>query len=112
MAKTNLHKPDADPKMTKRQAENVRANISKRANRLAQLLDECAEGVREMTPTQVKAAQILLDRVVPTMQSIDQTTTTETPELTPEQIESMLTEYVAQHGTAVPSDTEQGRLLQ
>lgn len=85
---------DADPKLTKRQSENVRARIAKKASELADALIEHALGHREMTPSQVKACQVTLDRVLPTMQAIDQTNHTETPDLTPEEIEAQLRAYV------------------
>lgn len=51
-------------------------------------------GEVEMTPSQVNAAKALLDRVLPTMQSIDQTNRTDEPEITPDQLDEMLTRAV------------------
>ena len=42
----------------------------------------------------MNAAKALLDRVLPTMQSIDQTTHTDQPEMTPEELEAALTQAV------------------
>lgn len=86
--------PDADPKLTKRQAENVRANIAKSASKISARLEQCAMGEVEMSPSQVNAAKALLDRVLPTMQSIDQTNHTDQPELSPDELESLLTKAV------------------
>ena len=49
-----------------------------------------------MTPTAIKASQILLDKALPTLSSIDQTNITETPEASPEDIELMLRAYLAE----------------
>ncbi len=83
-------KPDADPKLTKRQAENVRANIARGAQAISNRLHQAALGEIDMSPSAVNAAKALLDRVLPTMQSIDQTNHTDTPELTPDEIDAML----------------------
>lgn len=52
-----------DPRITRRQAETHRASI--RVGRLLQLLADHAEGKIEMSPTQVKSAQVLLAKVLP-----------------------------------------------
>lgn len=91
---SNPSKPDADPKLTKRQGENLRASILGKAHKYVGILDACVAGEVELKPTQVKAAQILLDRVVPTMQSIDQTNHTDQPELSPDELDSLLTKAV------------------
>ena len=85
---------DADPAITRRQSENVRAYIAKRAREMADALIEHGMGNREMTPSQVKAIQVALDRVLPSMQSIDQTTHNEAPDMTPEELDAMLKQAV------------------
>ena len=84
-----------DQRLTRRQSENIRAHIASGAKHLAMRLAQHASGDIELSSTQVKAAQILLDRCVPTMQSIDQTTHSDSPELTPQQVEEMLQDAIA-----------------
>lgn len=79
---------DKNPELTKRQADNARAAIQ--VGVILQRLQECAKGQIEMSPTQVKAAQILLDKSLPTLQAIDQVIQVEAPPITPEEIEDML----------------------
>ena len=88
-----MNNPDVDPKLTRRQAENHRASIQ--VGKILERLDRASEGKLELTPVQVKAAQILLDKALPTLQSIDQTTTVETPEMSPDEIEAVLKDYLA-----------------
>lgn len=83
---------DRDKKLTARQQENIRANIANQAGNIATRLVKHAMGEVEMLPTQVKAAQVLLDRCVPSMQSIEAVTRTEQPELSPEQVQEQLRE--------------------
>ena len=85
---------DKDPKLTRRQADNVRAYIAGRAHDVAKALLDHGMGMREMAPSQVKALQVVLDRVLPSMQSIDQTTHTDQPELTPAELDAMLGQAV------------------
>lgn len=85
---------DRDPKLSKRQADNVRARIAESASKIVDRLKGHVEGTVELAPTQVKAAQILLDRVLPSMQSIDQTSHSETPELGPEELDALLGQYL------------------
>lgn len=53
-------------------------------------LEKHANGETEMTPTQVKAAQVLLDRVMPTLSASEVTRKTET--ITPDQLIQMMRE--------------------
>ena len=96
---------DKDPKLTKRQADNVRANIANSASNIATRLQKHAMGQVDMTPSQVKAAQILLDRVVPSMQSIEATTRTEEPAWTPEQVQAALREWANREALPPPVAT-------
>lgn len=85
---------DKDVKLTRRQVENARASIG--VGRIIQRLEAAGAGEVELTPAQVKAYQILLDKSLPTLQSIDQTVITETPELSPDEIEAQLQAYLAE----------------
>jgi hypothetical protein len=84
---------DVDVKLTRRQAENHRASI--KVGVILERLQAAATGAIDLTPTQTKAAQILLDKALPTLQSIDQTNHTETPELTVEEIDAQLSAYIS-----------------
>lgn len=68
-------KKDADPRLTRRQAENTRAAIQ--AGQLVRILHESAMGDRTLTPAQVKSAQILLGKVLPDQQKIETEDVTE-----------------------------------
>lgn len=65
-------------KLTVRQQENTRANIARKVTQISDRLakhavaetDENGKLTTDMTSTQVKAAQILLDKCVPNLQSI------------------------------------------
>jgi hypothetical protein len=50
-----------------------------RATKLANRLDACAMGENEMTPVQVKAAQILLDKLVPNLSAVQHSGDEENP---------------------------------
>lgn len=63
-------KPDADPKMTRRQAENARSAIQ--TGVLLKLLHDNAIGAVELSQSRVKSIQILLSKVLPDMQQIEQ----------------------------------------
>lgn len=89
-----MSRPDVDPKITRRQAENHRASID--VGTIVNRLQAAARNEIEMTPTAIKASQILLDKALPTLSSIDQTNITETPELGPDEIEAMLKGYLAE----------------
>ncbi len=95
-----------DQKLTRRQSENIRWHIASGAKQLAERLKAHAAGEIELSSTQVKAAQILLDRCVPTMQSIDQTTHTDSPELTPQQVEEMLADAVKDMARRNPDELQ------
>ena len=86
----SAHATDKDPKLTRRQAENARAAID--VGKMLRLLKDNAEGLLkdELSPARIKGIQILLDKSLPTLQSIDSHVTTDKPEMTPEQVDEEL----------------------
>jgi hypothetical protein len=60
-----MAKPDAKPSITRRQAENVRAAI--KVGNIINRLQKAAMGEVEMTPTQLNAAKLLLDKTLPSL---------------------------------------------
>lgn len=84
---------DKDPKLTRRQAENARSAI--KVGVIIDRLAKAATGEIEMTPAQTKAAQILLDKSLPTLQSIESTQIDEKPELAAEDVEALLKDLIA-----------------
>lgn len=82
MARQSTKRTLHDRKSWTERAEMWREKI-KVANIITRL-EKHAEGQVEMTPTQVKAAQVLLDRVMPTLSASEITRKTET--LSPEQL--------------------------
>lgn len=83
-------KPDSNPKLTRRQAENARAAIQ--TAKLIQLLEQNATGKIELTAARVKSIQILLSKVLPDMQQVE-TVETEAPR-TMDEIRAQLVELV------------------
>jgi len=69
-------KPDADPKVTRRQSENIRAQIAKKAGATAARLQAHVDGKIDLTPAQVRSAGILLSKVVADQKEIHQETST------------------------------------
>jgi len=67
-------KPDADPKVTRRQSENIRAQIAKKAGATAARLQAHVDGKISLTPAQVRSAGILLSKVVADQKEIHQET--------------------------------------
>lgn len=59
-------------------AEDIRKKI--KVGMLTKKLEDAAEGKVELTPTQVQAAKILLDRCVPILSSVENTTHEQMPE--------------------------------
>jgi len=85
---------DEDPKLTRRQTDNVRARLAAKADMIVDALVAHGMGELDMSPSRVKALQVVLDRVLPSMQSIDQTTHSDQPELSPDELDTMLTQAV------------------
>ena len=86
--------------ITRRQADGHRASI--RVSCLLTRLENNAMGVLydpdknliEMSVSQVKSAQILLDKALPTLQAIDATIHTDIPEHTPAELKILMSQYV------------------
>lgn len=76
---------DADPKITRRTAENAKSAIKVRS--LIDRLQKNAHGElkTEMSPGQIKSAQILLGKVLPDESRVEQVLD-DTPSLTPQEI--------------------------
>ena len=89
------HVKDADPKLTRRQAENARAAIN--VGRVVRKLQQNLEGEIQLTPGQVKSAMILLDKSLPTLQAIDSHVVTDAPTKSPAELERTLLEYISAH---------------
>ena len=58
---------------TRRVELNEKWKDGLRVSELMNRLQHCAKGEIEMTPTQIKAAEIILKKLVPDMKAIDQT---------------------------------------
>jgi len=81
-------------KLTKSQLDNIRHTLAKRAGQIASRLSQHATGDVEMTSTQIKAAQVILNKIVPDLQS------TQIEDVTPERqdprtTQQQLHEYIA-----------------
>ena len=110
---TKVTKPDADPKITRRQSENARATI--RTHSLLQRLHENSEGKLKcedcgkqvfLSAAQVKSIQILLDKSLPTLQSIDSHIIQDKPELSPQQIDEQMDLAIIQIARSQPARFE------
>lgn len=78
MARVTTKQAVAARKSWQERAETWREKI--RVSNIIDRLGKHAEGQVEMTATQIKAAQVLLDRVMPTLSASDHTTRKETPD--------------------------------
>ena len=88
-------KKDADPHLTRRQAENARAAI--KVGGLITRLQQHVDGKIEMSPTAVKASQILLGKVLPDQTRIE---TEETgPPMSVTEIREQLVQMIASDPT-------------
>ena len=65
-----MAKPDADPTVTRRQADNVRAAIQ--TKQIVNRLQDHVDGRVELTPAQVRSAGTLLAKVLPDMSQVTQ----------------------------------------
>jgi hypothetical protein len=83
---------DKDPKLTRRQAENARAAI--KVGMLLERLQRAAGGEIELSPTQIKSAQILLDKSLPTLQAIESTQVEDKPEMSAEDVDQLLRDMI------------------
>ena len=83
---------DKDPKLTRRQAENARAAI--KVGLLLDRLDKASRGEVDMSPTQIKASQILLDKSLPTLQAIESTQVEDKPEMSAEDVDQLLRDMI------------------
>ena len=55
--------------LTKSQQDNIRNTLARRGSAIAARLGKHAEGQEEMTSSQIKAAQIILAKIIPDLQS-------------------------------------------
>ena len=81
-------------KLTKAQTDNMRHTLAKRGGQILSRLSRHANGETDMKPSEIKAAQIVLAKILPDMQS----TTYEdiTPERQdPRTTQQQLNEYIA-----------------
>lgn len=69
------------------------------AGRIMQRLRDNAEGVIEMTPSQIKAAEVYLSKTVPSLSAVEQTNINEADSLTPEQLQASLLAMLDDKGT-------------
>jgi len=89
--------------ITRRHADSARAAI--KVSKIVKLLQDNAQGLLrkpnlkyitdpgapyELTASQVKSAQILLDKALPSLQAIDVSSAPETPELSPDELKEKL----------------------
>ncbi len=86
------HVKDVDRTLTRRQSENARAAID--VAKIIRKLQRTIDGEIEMTPGQIKAAMILLDKSLPTLQAIDSHVVTDKSSMSPEECEQALREYL------------------
>ncbi len=64
-------------RLNKRQADTARSHI--KVNRILEELTKHMAGEREMTSTQVRAAEILLNKSLPSLSSVEQSFDTDAP---------------------------------
>ena len=88
-----LAKPDAKPHITRRQAENVRAAI--KVGNIVNRLQKAAMGEIDVTPTQLNAAKVLLDKCLPNLTATE--ITEQVPEQSLEELEERLRQMIAQN---------------
>lgn len=95
-------RPDADPKITRRTAENAKSAIKVRS--LIDRLQKNAHGElpTEMTPGQVKSAQVLLGKVLPDENRVEQVLD-DTPSLTPQEIDEALQRFLLDLAQSEPA---------
>ena len=75
MARMTAKKALAARKSWQERAETWRDKIA--ISQIVNRLNRCAEGTDEMSPTQLKAATVLLSKVLPDLSASDHTTRTE-----------------------------------
>ena len=77
-------------KLTTRQQTDLRAKTMMRVGKLIPRLADCAEGNIEMTMPQLKAAEMLLNRTVPTLAAVQIVEDKDTENLSREEIEARI----------------------
>jgi hypothetical protein len=95
---------DKDPKLTRRQAENARAAI--RVGVIIERLQKAAIGELELTPAQIKSAQVLLDKSLPTLQAIESTQVDDKPEMSAEDVDQLLRDMIGDMARQDPASLQ------
>lgn len=80
---------------THRQRQLTAAGIP--AGHLVSRLKKHADGEIELSPTQIRAAEILLDRALPKLSAVEQTTLDPSASLSEEQIIAQMTDIALKH---------------
>jgi len=103
-------------KLTTRQVQNVRSKLAKSASQVGNRLIAAALGEIEISATSLKAAQIIMDKTTPSLQSVDSTVMQAEAGMTEEQamerLGALLTKYpgiadiIRGKGVTVDPDTE------
>lgn len=87
-----------EQKDAKDNAQRWQDNPRFNAGVLLTRLENHANGVVELKPTQVKAIELMLDRVAPRLSAVEQTVIEPAARLTEQEIRAQLRELVANHG--------------
>ena len=108
--------------LTTRQSDNVRSRIAKHATEISQRLIDCVMGELELTSSQLKAADLLLSRTVPTVQSVDVNLNASAPLMSEAQAQERLAAWLTSNpallaalkdkGTVVDSSTDSTERLE
>ena len=91
-------------RLNRRHQDDVRKKIQ--SNRILEELTKHVDGKREMTSTQVRAAEILLNKSIPNLQSTEVTATVEYAE--PRELSDAILANIATGGSAGASDQALG----
>ena len=73
-----------------------------RVSHLMNILAECGDGRVELTPTRIKAIEVLLDRLVPRLSSVEQVEVNALDQLSREEILARIQALIAADPTLLP----------
>jgi tRNA uridine 5-carbamoylmethylation protein Kti12 len=89
-------------RMTKSQSDRHRLSIQ--TSKLVKRLQEVSAGTAEMTPVQLKATQILIDKSLPNLQAIAVDNVQEAPILSAQETMEKLEEFAQEYLKGLPDE--------
>jgi len=89
-------------RLTKPQTDRHRLSIQ--TAKLVRRLQDASAGLVDMTPVQLKATQILLDKSLPSLQAVQVAQHQETPSIGPHEAERLFQEHVASYIKGLPEE--------